>query len=180
MKSLFLVAPLAMIAALPAYAQSSRTTSVDRPNYEGTRTVSRDGEGTVTRDTDVTRKSDGATASHDYTRTATGDGWTANGSTTGFNGQTSSASASKVRNANGSVTTGTATGPNGNTYGYSGSRTRTGNGYTASQSVTNGDGSTLWSRNKAVARGPNGSVRAVGVNNYARGYSRGRVGFRRR
>lgn len=180
MKSLYLIAPLAMLAALPAHAQSSRTTSVDTANYNGTRTVTRDGEGGVTRDTDVTRKSDGATASRDYQRNLTSDGWTASATQTNFNGQTSSAQATKVRNGNGSTTTGSVTGRNGNTYGYAGSRTYTGHGYVASQSVTNGAGDTVWARGKAVARGPAGSVRAVGVQNYAAGTSRGRIGFRRR
>lgn len=180
MKSLYLFASLAVFAAIPAHAQSSRTTTIDRPNYEGSRTVSRDGAGGVTRDTDVTRKSDGATASRDYQRNLNATGATATASRTGFDGRTASAQASRTRTGTGSVTTGSVTGPGGNSYGYTGSRTRTGYGHTASQSVTNGSGATLWSRDAAVARGYHGSVKAVSVNNYAAGYSRGRIGFRRR
>jgi len=97
MKCLSLIAPLALLAAFPAAAQSSRTVQIDRPNYDATRTVTHDGHGTVTRDTDVTRDRDGATASRDYTRSFTGNGWTASGSQTGFAGRTRSFSASGSR-----------------------------------------------------------------------------------
>lgn len=185
MKILLLAAPLAILTVAPVSAQSTKTVTIDRPNYDGTRTITRDGQGDVTRDTDITRKSDGATATRDYDRTKTADGWTANGSRTGFNGKTSDFEASKVRNASGSVTTGTATGPNGRTLDYAGSRTRTGNGYTSAQSLTTGSGKTLWSRDKTVTRS-NGMVdksvnvtRAPGFNR-GRAFGRGGFGFRRR
>jgi len=97
MKRLLSFAPLALLATIPAAAQSSRTVNVDRPRYDATRTVTHDGHGTVTRDTDITRTRDGTTASRDYTRSFTGNGWTASGTQTGFAGRTRSFSASGSR-----------------------------------------------------------------------------------
>lgn len=85
MKRLLCIAPLALIA-LTAHAQSSSSTTVDRPNYQGTRTVTRDGQGDVSRSTNVTRKADGATASHSYDRVRSDGGWTATRASTGFRG----------------------------------------------------------------------------------------------
>lgn len=151
MKSLLLIAPFAALIAVPAHAQSTRTTTIDKPNYDGTRTVTRDGAGSVSRDTDVTRKSDGATASRDYDRTRTADGYSATGSATGFNGRSAS---------------------------YAGSRTRTDTGYTASQSVTGSGGTTLWSRDKSVSRIEGRVDKSVDVSR-ASGFTRGRAVSRR-
>lgn len=85
MKRLLFIAPLALIA-LPAHAQSSHSTTVDRPNYQGSRTVTRDGQGNVSRGTSVVRKSDGAIASHNYSRVRSDGGWSASRASTGFGG----------------------------------------------------------------------------------------------
>lgn len=85
MKRLLFIAPLALIA-LPAHAQSSRSTTVDRPNYQGSRTVTRDGQGNVSRGTSVVRKSDGAIASHSYNRARSDGGWSSSRASTGFRG----------------------------------------------------------------------------------------------
>ncbi len=85
MKRLLFIAPLALIA-LPAHAQSSHSTTVDRPNYQGSRTVTRDGQGNVSRGTSVVRKSDGAIASHSYNRVRSDGGWSARRASTGFRG----------------------------------------------------------------------------------------------
>ncbi|MES2097281.1 MAG: hypothetical protein V4459_11040 [Pseudomonadota bacterium] len=151
MKSLLFIAPLAALIALPAHAQSTRTTTVDTPNYDGTRIVTRDGAGNVSRDTDVTRKSDGATASRDVDRTKTDTGYTASGSASGFDGKSVS---------------------------YAGSRTKTDTGYTTSQSLTGGGGTTLWSRDKSVSRVGGRVDKSVDVSR-ASGFSRGRVVSRR-
>lgn len=174
MKTLMLFSPAAIAAALPAHAQSSRTVTVDRPNYEGTRVVERDGEGSISRDTDVTRKSDGATASRDYDRTVSADGWSASGSQTGFNGKTRSFEASKVRGNGQSNTVGTATGRNGGTVDYAGNRTRTDTGYTASQSLTTGSGRELWARDKSVSRVDGRVNKSVDVSR-ASGFTRNRA-----
>ena len=179
MKSLLFIAPLAAFVALPAHAQSSRTVTVDRPNYEGTRTVTRDGQGSISRDTDVTRKSDGATASRDYDRTVTADGWTASGSATGFAGRTRSFDAAHTRGGGSASTTATATGPNGGTLNYAGARTRTGTGYTRSQSLTTGSGRSLYARDVEVSRA-NGQVSRSATTSRAIGFHPRARGFRRR
>jgi hypothetical protein len=179
MKRLLLIAPLAL-ATLPAHAQSSRSVTVDRPNYEGTRTVARDGQGSISRDTDVTRKSDGATASRDYDRTATGSGWTASGSATGFEGRTRSFDASHSRGNGSAATNATATGPNGGSVHYAGSSARTGNGYVRSQDVTTGSGRSLLSRDVAVSRGGGQVSRSVNSARAAGYHPRARAARRRR
>lgn len=154
MKAMILIASVAVLAATAVHAEPvTKTTTVDRPNYEGTRVVSRDkAAGTVTRGTDVTRKSDGATASRDYSRTRTDTGFTASGSSTGFNGKTSSFDATRTRTDTGYTSTGTATGRNGQTYTLSGNRTRTENGYTSNHNVVNGSGATVYNRDASVSR----------------------------
>lgn len=96
MKRLLCIAPLALIV-LPAHAQSTHSTTVDRPNYQGTRTVTRDGQGNVDRGTSVVRKSDGAVASHGYNRVHTEGGWSASRASTGFGGRAFSRSRSVRR-----------------------------------------------------------------------------------
>jgi hypothetical protein len=93
-----LCAPAAALAE-PA----TRTVTFDGPRAEGTRTVTRDREaGTLVRDTQVTRRSDGATASRHYERQRTETGFTASGTATGFNGGTRSFEVTRTRGAEGS------------------------------------------------------------------------------
>jgi hypothetical protein len=125
-----MLAGLAAVAATGAAAQT-RTWTYDGPKYSGTRTVERDKEaGTLSRDVEVTRKSDGATASRSYDRQRTENGYTATGQATGFKGQS---------------------------YAFSGSGTRTENGFTRNQTVTNGAGETVFDRDVNVTRA-NGQV----------------------
>jgi len=65
MNKILLVPALAAILAVPALAEPvTKTVTIDRPNIDGTRTITRDKEaGTLSVDTQVTRASDGATAS---------------------------------------------------------------------------------------------------------------------
>ena len=90
MTKLLLAGVAAILIAPAALADPvTKTITIDTPKYEGTKTITRDKEeGTLTRDTDVTRKSDGATASRDYTRTRTAHGYNAEGTLTRFNGKT--------------------------------------------------------------------------------------------
>ena len=96
------------------------THTFDGPRYEGTKVVTRDREeGTVSKVWDVTRKSDGATASRDYDRARTDTGFVASGSRTRFNGDTRSWDYQRTRTAHGFDATGNFTGFNGKTYDYS-------------------------------------------------------------
>lgn len=125
MKTLFIAVGAVALTAAPALAQSTRTTTVDTPRFEGERTVSRDrAAGTVSKDATLTRKRDGATATRTYDRQRTENGFTASGSRTGFGGRTGSFDYERVRDGRGGFTsTGTATNRRGET--FSGSRTVT-------------------------------------------------------
>jgi opacity protein-like surface antigen len=116
-----LLAGIAAVLIAPAVLADpvTKTITIDTPKYEGTKTITRDREeGSLTRDTDVTRKSDGATASRDYERQRTDDGFAASGSTTRFNGDTRSFDYTRTRTAHGYNAEGTLTRFNGETYDY--------------------------------------------------------------
>jgi hypothetical protein len=83
---------VALCAPAVALAEPvTRTVTIDTPRYEGTRTTTRDREaGTMVRDTEVTRRSDGATASRHVERQRTENGFTVSGNATAFNGATRS------------------------------------------------------------------------------------------
>ena len=120
MTKLLLAGIAAVLIAPAALADPvTKTITIDTPKYEGTKTITRDKEeGSLTRDTDVTRKSDGARASRDYERQRTDDGFTASGSTTRFNGDTRSFDYTRTRTAHGYNAEGTLTRFNGKTYDY--------------------------------------------------------------
>ena len=120
MTKLLLAGAAATLIATAALADPvTRTITIDTPKYEGTKTITRDREeGTLSRDTDLTRKADGATASRDYDRHRTDTGFTATGSTTRFNGDTRSFDYERTRTANGYTAEGSLTRFNGKTYDY--------------------------------------------------------------
>jgi hypothetical protein len=151
-----LILSVATLAATAAFAEpNTRTVTIDGPKAAGTRTIVRDpAAGTLTGETDVTRKSDGATASRDYSRTRTETRYTAAGTATGFNGQTYTGSGQRVRNGDGS-------------------------GYAAGQTIVNGDGKTVYDRDVVVARSGGQTTRSVDVTGPS-GVQRSRVGIRRR
>lgn len=129
---------LTLIAAglcLPAAALAeprTRTMTIDTPRYEGSRTVTRDREaGTVSRDSEVTRRSDGATRSRDYSRERTANGYRAEGSVTRFNGET---------------------------FDYSAAGRRTPNGFVRRQGLRNSDGDLIAGRRVAVRQRAGGSI----------------------
>ena len=98
----------------------TRTYTIDTPKYDGEKVVTRDREaGTVSKDAELTRKSDGAVATREYDRARTQDGFTASGSTTRFNGDTRSWDYQRTRTAHGWNATGNVTGFNGKSYDYS-------------------------------------------------------------
>ena len=118
----FLLAGIAAVLIAPAAAADpvTKTITVDTPRYEGTKTVTRDKEaGSLSRDAELIRKSDGAVATRDYDRQRTDTGVTASGSTTRFNGDTRSFDYDRTRTAHGYNATGKLTGFNGNSYNYS-------------------------------------------------------------
>ncbi len=158
----------------------TRTTTVDTPKYDGTRVVTRDAAaGTYSRDTAVTRASDGATATRQYDRVRTETGVSANGSATGFAGNTRSFDYERTRTDNGYTASGTATGRNGETYTMAGQGTRTDTGYTLDRKVTDGSGATLYDKNVTATRA-NGQVsRDVSVTR-AQGFHPPRIGRGRR
>lgn len=97
----------------------TRTYTVDTPNYEGEKTVTRDREaGTVAKDAELTRKSDGATATREYDRARTDTGVVASGSTTRFNGDTRNFDYARSRTEHGYNAEGSVTRFNGETYDY--------------------------------------------------------------
>ncbi|OYW44533.1 MAG: hypothetical protein B7Z08_09355 [Sphingomonadales bacterium 32-68-7] len=98
-RTLLILAAAGLITT-PALAQQSRTTEFDNARFEGTRTVER-ADGTLTRDTDVTRKSDGATASSDFTRQRSEDGVSRDRIATDFQGRTATSTYDRERTPNG-------------------------------------------------------------------------------
>lgn len=159
---------------------ATRTTTVDTPKYDGTRVATRDAAaGTYSRDTAVTRASDGATATREYDRARTETGVTASGSATGFAGNTRSFDYERTRTDNGYTANGTATGRNGETYTLTGQGTRTDTGYTRDRTVTNGSGTTLYDKNVTATRANEQVSRDVSVTR-AQGVRAPRIGRGRR
>lgn len=187
MKKQSLIAAAALLAATAAYAQPvTRTKTVDGANYDATRTTTRDkAAGTFTRDTDVVRARDGATASGNYSRTKTDSGVSVSGSQTGFGGRTRSYGYDRTRTDTGSTTTGTATGRGGQSYTLSGNRTKTDSGFTTNRNVVNSEGRTVYNRDTVVSRSNGNVTRSVDVTR-AKGFpkpqstGRGMRGARRR
>lgn len=97
----------------------TRTYTIDTPKYEGEKIVTRDREaGTVSKDAELTRKSDGAAATREYDRARTDTGVIVSGSTTRFNGDTRSFDYERNRTAHGYNAEGSVTRFNGKTYDY--------------------------------------------------------------
>jgi hypothetical protein len=187
MKTLLLIASAAALAATTAFAEpTTRVVTVDGPKFDGVRTTIRDKEaGTLTRETDIIRARDGATASRDYSRTRTDSGVSVSGSQTGFAGKTRSYDYDRTRTETGSVTTGTATGRRGQTHDLSGNRTKTDNGFTANQTIVNANGRTVYNRDAVVTRSNGNVTRSVDVTrakgfHKPQGMGRGIRGARRR
>ena len=118
-KLLLTAAAVALFAPAALADPVTKTVTIDTPKYEGTKTYTRDKqEGTFVRDTELTRKSDGATATREYDRQRTETGVTASGSTTRFNGDQRSFDYERTRTAHGYNAEGTLTRFNGQTYDY--------------------------------------------------------------
>lgn len=128
-KLIIMTATVAATMSTASLAQSGKTVTVDNQYVSGTRTVER-GDGSVARDTDLTRKSDGATFSQSYDRTRTDSGYTASGSRTNFGGES---------------------------FTYSGSGTKTDSGFVANQNWKDASGNTVFNRDATTSR-TNGQV----------------------
>lgn len=153
---------IAVGLGLPAAALAeprTRTVIIDSPRFEGSRTATRDREaGTLSRDAEITRRSDGATRTREYERQRTDSGVTASGSTTRFNGNTRSFDYSRQRTANGYRAEGNVTRFNGQTYEYSAAGRLTPSGFVRRQGLRNSDGDLVAGRRVAVRQRANGSV----------------------
>jgi hypothetical protein len=116
MKTRMLIGSAALFVLAPASAEPiTKTVSVDGPRYDGTRTTVRDRTaGTLTRETDVVRTRDGATASSNYSRTRTDAGVAISGSQTGFAGRTRSYEYDRTRTDSGSIVRGSVSRSDGN------------------------------------------------------------------
>jgi hypothetical protein len=142
----------ALLMTAAAVAEPVTTTyTIDNDKISGTKTVTRDQQaGTVSKDSELTRLSDGAVATREYDRARTESGWAASGSTTRFNGDTRSFENVGTRNQNGYTAEGSVTGYNGQAYGYDARGHKTGNGYVRHQTLTNQDGKKVAGRHVVV------------------------------
>jgi hypothetical protein len=128
----------------------TRTSTFDGPNASSTKTTVHDKEaGTFTSDRDITRKSDGATASVNRERQRTENGVSGSGSATGFNGKSASYEYDRTRTDSGFATTGTATDRKGRSYEYDAYGRKTDTGREASRTV-NRDGAQIYNRTDNV------------------------------
>ena len=130
-----LVVAAASLATTPVAAQETRTVTVDAPRYDATQTstYNRDTH-TVTRETDLTRSSDGATASSNFERQRTEEGITRDRASSDFAGRESSTSCERRRTADGWESEGQHVRRDGVVADYQGQGTRTDAGYVAHQS----------------------------------------------
>ena len=165
MNKFLLVPALAAILAGPAFAEPvTKTVTIDRPNYDGTRTTVIDKDaGTLSRDTQVTRASDGATATRSFDRARTDTGFTASGSSTNFDGKTRSFEQTRTHTDAGSTSSGSYTTRGGETYTTSGNRARTDTGFTANQNIKDSAGTTVYNRDVTATRADGQIARSVDV-----------------
>ncbi|MGB5484003.1 hypothetical protein [Parasphingorhabdus sp.] len=119
MKNFVILSLTAMLVASPALAERSKTVTVDNEKVSGTKTVTRDGQGNVAMAGELTRKQDGATATRDYNRTRTEDGWTASGQQTDFKDRSSGFDYQRSRTETGFEASGTGYNRRGDEFDYS-------------------------------------------------------------
>jgi hypothetical protein len=154
MNKLMLGGLAAMLTTTAAFAEPvTRTYTIDTPNYEGIKTVTRDKEaGTVSKDAELARLSDGATASREYDRSRTDTGVVASGSTTRFNGDTRSFDYVRTRTAHGYNAEGSVTRFNGETYDYNARLRRGENRVARTQVLRNDSGQVVAARRNVRPR----------------------------
>lgn len=147
---------LMLAIAAPALAQDAApaetaTRSFDNGRASGTTTIVREA-GSVSRDSEVTRKRDGATMTSSRERSRDETGLRSQASRTGFDGRTASRQYDRTRTESGFTESGSATGPGGRSYTLDGSRSRTDSGYNRNRHISNDDGRTIASRSVDVTR----------------------------
>ncbi len=147
----------ALLLASPAAAERSKTVSVDNEKVSGSKTIVRDGQGNVTIDGALTRKRDGATATHNYDRTRTENGWTASGQQTDFKGRSRGFDYQRNRKENGFEASGSAYNRRGDEFGYSAYGQRGENGRERQRNVTR-NGAVVYDRFDTVTRNDAGQV----------------------
>lgn len=153
---------LLLFTATGASAQSSRTSTVDSPNFSGSRTTTIDpATGTASRDGTVVRKSDGAVATRSVDRTRTDSGVTIEGNASNFAGETRSVDYARTRTDTGSTATGSFTRRNGETLTYQGSSARGDGSFATQQQVTGANGQSLYARTATSTRTEAGINRSV-------------------
>lgn len=117
MKPTFMMtAAIAMLLPGPALAEpTTRTITIDTPNFEGERVITRDREaGLRTMESTLTRKEDGAVATRSRETQRTDSGVIISGSQTRFNGDTRSFEGERQRTENGNTRTRRVVAGNGN------------------------------------------------------------------
>lgn len=165
---------MAIAAILPSsgHAQISATSSVDRPNFEVSRSLERDPvTGIASRDVQVTRKSHGATANRTIDRTRTSDGGTFAATQTGFGGRTRGIDYTRSGTESGYVASGSVTGRGGRSAFYNADVARGTGGYSANRLLIGGGGRTLFSRELSRVRA-NGQVTSSSSTTRASGFGR--------
>ncbi|MEE9434568.1 MAG: hypothetical protein V3V15_10060 [Sphingorhabdus sp.] len=156
MKKIIYIPLAAMLIAGPALAERSKTVTVDNDRISGSKTVTRDGKGNVSIDGELTRKSDGATATHRYDRERTENGWTASGEQTGFKGRSRGFDYQRERTENGFEASGSAHNRRGDEFGYTAYAARGENSRERGRNVTR-NGEVVYDRLDTVSR-ENGQI----------------------
>ena len=146
-------AATAQTAPAPSEAPKTMTRTFDTPRVQGSTTIKVDREaGMFSRQTDLTRKSDGITSSRTYERTRTDNGF---------------------------IESGTITRADGSIYTLNGSLVRGDGGTTRERVLTNAQGETVASRNVQISRNADGqvtrNVQATGPQRLLRGNRLARV-----
>jgi hypothetical protein len=157
MKNLISLSITAMLIASPALAERTKTVTVDNEKVSGSKTIARDGQGNVVVDGTLTRKRDGATATHNYDRTRTENGWTASGQQTDFQGRSRGFDYQRARTGNGFEATGSAYNRRGDEYGYSAYGQRGENSRERGRNVTR-NGAVVYDRVDTATRNDAGQI----------------------
>ena len=157
MKKLLYIPVAAALLAGPAMAERTKTVTVENDRISGSKTITRDGNGNVSVDGDLTRKSDGATATHRYDRERTESGWTASGEQTDFKGRSRGFDYQRDRTENGYEASGSAYNRRGDQYGYTGYGTRGENSRERGRNVTR-NGKVVYDRTDTATRNADGQI----------------------
>ena len=157
MKKLITFTLTAMLVASPAMAEQTKTVTVDNDRVSGSKTITRDDQGNIDIDGELTRKRDGATLTHNYDRTRTENGWTASGQQTDFKGRSRGFDYQRDRTENGFEASGSAHNRRGDEYDYSGYGTRGENSRERGRTVTR-NGAVVYDRLDNASRNDDGQI----------------------